>query len=151
MALRAIGGEACCNVAGVHTGIVVRHVARFAGVRRVGVVPIMALITADRYVRSNQWPNRVVIGRWTPSRGGGVAGGTIRRETRCLVVRVGSAVEILLVTGQAFRRCIGEVPGGMALCTILVRMPHRQREKVVDHIVRVPSSTHWIVAFDAVR
>ena len=151
MALRAIGGEACCNVAGVHTGIVVRHVARFAGIRRVGIVPIVTLITADRYVRSDQWPNRVVIGRRTPTRGCGVAGGTIRSETRCLMVRVGSAVEILLVTGQAFRRCIGEVPGGMALRTILDRMPHRQWKEVVDHIVRVPSGTHWIVAFDAVR
>ena len=93
----------------------------------------------------------MVISCRTPTRGGGVAGGTIRGETRCLVVRVGGAVEILLVTGQAFRRCIGKVPCGMALRTVLDRMSHRQWEEVVYHIGRVPSGTHWIVAFDAVR
>ena len=151
MALPAIRGEAGRHVIRVNTGIVVRHMTSFTGVRRVGIVPVVALITADGYVRTEQWPNRVVIGCRTPTRGSGVAGGTIRGETRCLVVRVGGAVEILLVTGQAFRRCIGEVPGGMALRTILDRMPHRQWEEVVDHIVRVPSSTHWIMAFDAIR
>lgn len=150
MALRTIRREAGRHVVGVYTGIVVRHVARFAGIRRVGIVPI-ALITADRYVRSDQWPNRVVIGRRTPTRGCGVAGRTIRGETRCLVVRVGGAGEILLVACRTFRRGIGEIPGGMALRTILDRMPHRQWKEVVDHIVRVPSGTHWIVAFDTVR
>lgn len=92
----------------------------------------------------------IVCGR-CPPRVGAMARCAISGETCSLVARVRRIREILLVTGQALWRGIGEIAGDVALVAILDGVPHRKREEIMDHIGRVPSTSHGIVALDAIR
>ena len=150
VALGAVRGQTRRHVIRIRGGGVFRQVAALAGVGGVGVGALMTLIATDRNMSAEQRPNFMVECCWAPSRVGRVAGGTIRGEAGHLMVRIACGVEILLMARGTFRRCIGEVPGRMALRTVLYGMAHRQRKEVMYHIRSVPASAHGVVAFDTI-
>lgn len=53
------------------------------------------------------------------------------------------------LASDALGRGIGEIAGDVALVA-LDRAPHRQREEVMHHVGRVPTTTHLIVALNTI-
>ncbi len=131
--------------------VVIRDVAGFAGVRRVGIVPVVALIATHRNVGSHQWPNGMIIICGTPTRVGRVACCAIGREACGLVVRVRGSVEIILMACNTFRRSISEGTRCVALVAIIDGMTQGQWEKIMINMVGVPIITHRIMALDTIR
>ncbi len=128
----ACGRESRGRVAGVGGSVEVRLVATDAGGgnRRVVVVGV-ALRAGQRSVRTGQREHRRVVERGRIERGGVVAERAVRWEAAGNVVRVSSALEILLVAAVAGRRQGGVVVVGVARRAGHGGMRPRQRERGV--------------------
>ncbi len=148
----AIRAKARGRVVGFSCSVVLGHVAGTAGCRCSCITARMALDARSGRMRSVQREiGDVMIERSRPTRTGGVASGTIRGEPSGLVVRVGGAIVLRHVATGTLRGCISEVARGMATCAVLDIMSTCQREKVVVCELRPPTSTHRIMALDAIR
>ena len=65
--------------------------------------------------------------------------------------RIRCRVEIRQVTAHAFGRGVGEIPGGVALGTILNVVPEGEGEEVVVHHRGAPTLAEGIVALRTIR
>ena len=117
MACRAGCRKAGRGMSGIGGAVVIRLVAADTGSRQGRIVAVrVALRALQTGVGTGEWERRVVVIErgWAPTRSR-MADRTIRRETRCHVVRIRSARKVRLVARIAGRRGCREVVIGVAL------------------------------------
>lgn len=115
VAHRAIRAESRSRVVRFRGGVVIGHVAGAACGRGARISIRMALDAVRGRVGAMQGEScECVIERGVPAWARGVASGAIRRESSCRMVWIGRSVVVRQMATGAHRRCIREIPRGVA-------------------------------------